>query len=52
MVQGEDGKKLKTRSGEFIKLKDLLAEAMSAATADMKLRFKEEGKLFDSNAER
>ena len=27
LVKGEDGKKLKTRSGETIKLKDLLNEA-------------------------
>lgn len=52
VVQGEDGKKLKTRSGEFIKLKDLLSEAVNAATTDMKLRYKEEGKTFDAAAER
>lgn len=32
-VQGEDGKPLKTRSGENVKLKDLLDEAVERATA-------------------
>lgn len=35
LVQGEDGKKLKTRSGETIRLKDLLDEAVSRAQADL-----------------
>lgn len=35
LVQGEDGKKFKTRSGETIKLKDLLHEAIKIATEDM-----------------
>jgi arginyl-tRNA synthetase len=35
LVQGEDGKKFKTRSGETIKLKDLLNEAIKIATEDM-----------------
>lgn len=33
LVQGEDGKKLKTRSGETVKLKDLLDEAIAHARA-------------------
>ncbi|MCM1982188.1 arginine--tRNA ligase [Lyngbya confervoides] len=34
LVQGEDGKKLKTRSGETIRLRDLLDEAVERARAD------------------
>jgi arginyl-tRNA synthetase len=41
LVQGEDGKKLKTRSGDTVRLKDLLDEAVSAATTDL------EGRLVD-----
>ncbi|MGB7565908.1 MAG: arginine--tRNA ligase, partial [Prochlorococcaceae cyanobacterium] len=33
LVQGEDGKKLKTRSGETVRLKDLLDEAVERADA-------------------
>ncbi len=44
LVQGEDGKKLKTRSGETIRLKDLLAEAIQRAETDLLLRLKEEGR--------
>lgn len=39
LVLGEDGKKLKTRSGEAIKLKDLLNEAIVRVHADLKTRF-------------
>jgi arginyl-tRNA synthetase len=35
VVQGEDGKKFKTRSGEIIKLKDLLGEAVAKARDDI-----------------
>lgn len=42
LVQGEDGKKLKTRSGETIRLQDLLDEAVSRAQADMAARLQEE----------
>lgn len=38
LVQGEDGKKFATRSGDTVKLKDLLDEAMRIAGDDMKSR--------------
>ncbi len=38
LVQGEDGKKLKTRSGETIRLVDLLDEAIQRAKEDLKDR--------------
>jgi arginyl-tRNA synthetase len=41
-VQGEDGKKLKTRSGDTIKLKDLLDEAIERARADLQERLAQE----------
>ncbi|NJN74251.1 MAG: arginine--tRNA ligase [Limnothrix sp. RL_2_0] len=41
LVQGEDGKKLKTRSGETIKLKSLLDEAMVRSKADLEARLTE-----------
>lgn len=44
LVQGEDGKKLKTRSGETIKLRDLLDEAIARSYADLEFRLKEEGR--------
>lgn len=44
LVLGEDGKKLKTRSGDTIKLKDLLDEAIALARKDLETRFKEEGR--------
>jgi len=42
LVQGEDGKKLKTRSGETVKLKDLLDEAIVRARADLENRLQTE----------
>ncbi len=42
LVQGEDGKKLKTRSGETIRLVDLLDEAIQRAKKDLKDRLKME----------
>ncbi len=39
-VQGEDGKKFKTRSGETVRLKDLLEEAIVRARADLETRLK------------
>jgi arginyl-tRNA synthetase len=42
LVQGEDGKKLKTRSGETVRLKDLLDEAISRARADLQERLQKE----------
>ncbi|MEM9002589.1 MAG: arginine--tRNA ligase [Cyanobacteria bacterium P01_F01_bin.86] len=44
LVQGEDGKKLKTRSGETIRLKDLLDEAIKRAQHDLETRIQEEGR--------
>ncbi|MFM7580378.1 MAG: arginine--tRNA ligase, partial [Microcystaceae cyanobacterium] len=45
LVKGEDGKKLKTRSGETIRLKDLLAEAVNHARRDLEQRIQEEGRI-------
>mmetsp|Transcript_26193 Transcript_26193/g.33958 ORF Transcript_26193/g.33958 Transcript_26193/m.33958 type:complete len:658 (+) Transcript_26193:86-2059(+) len=50
LVQGEDGKKFKTRSGETVKLKDLLEEAVKIATADITERYEAEGKEVDEEA--
>eukprot|EP00639_Heterosigma_akashiwo_P008919 CAMPEP_0194601532 /NCGR_PEP_ID=MMETSP0292-20121207/29067_1 /TAXON_ID=39354 /ORGANISM="Heterosigma akashiwo, Strain CCMP2393" /LENGTH=603 /DNA_ID=CAMNT_0039463515 /DNA_START=210 /DNA_END=2022 /DNA_ORIENTATION=+ len=50
LVQGEDGKKFKTRSGDTVKLKDLLEEAVRIATEDMAQRFAEDGKDMDAEA--
>ncbi|KAJ1494480.1 Arginyl-tRNA synthetase [Baffinella frigidus] len=50
LVQGEDGKKFATRSGETVKLRDLLDEAVKIATEDMKTRFLTEGKDWDQEA--
>jgi arginyl-tRNA synthetase len=44
LVKGEDGKKLKTRSGETVKLKDLLDEAVNYARQDLEKRLTEEGR--------
>lgn len=44
LVQGEDGKKLKTRSGETVRLRDLLDEAIARARADLAARIQEEGR--------
>jgi arginyl-tRNA synthetase len=44
LVLGEDGKKLKTRSGETIKLKELLDEAINLARQDLETRIKQEGR--------
>lgn len=44
LVKGEDGKKLKTRSGETIKLKDLLNEAVIYAQNDLETRLKNESR--------
>eukprot|EP00962_Isochrysis_galbana_P052088 scaffold23453_cov67-Isochrysis_galbana.AAC.1 len=44
LVQGEDGKKFKTRSGETVKLVDLLMEALSRARADVEARLAAEGR--------
>ena len=42
LVQGEDGKKLKTRAGDTVRLKDLLDEAVERAEADLRRRLGEE----------
>ncbi len=42
LVQGEDGKKLKTRSGDTVRLRDLLDEAVERAEADLRRRLQEE----------
>jgi arginyl-tRNA synthetase len=44
LVQGEDGKKLKTRSGETVRLRDLLDEAIARACTDLETRLQEEGR--------
>ncbi|PZO43690.1 MAG: arginine--tRNA ligase [Leptolyngbya sp.] len=44
VVQGEDGKKFKTRSGDTVKLKDLLDEAVSRARADLEARIQTEAR--------
>ena len=42
LVQGDDGKKLKTRAGDTVRLKDLLDEAVERAQADLRRRLEEE----------
>ncbi|MBE9158451.1 arginine--tRNA ligase [Nodosilinea sp. LEGE 06152] len=42
VVQGEDGKKFKTRSGDTVRLKDLLDEAVSRARTDLENRIQAE----------
>lgn len=44
LVLAEDGKKIKTRSGETIRLKDLLDEAIIRAKRDLENRLKTEGR--------
>jgi arginyl-tRNA synthetase len=44
VVQGEDGKKFKTRSGDTVRLQDLLDEAIARARADLTARLAEEGR--------
>lgn len=44
LVQGEDGKKLKTRSGETVRLRDLLDEAIARSRADLEARLTAEGR--------
>ncbi|MBD1824974.1 arginine--tRNA ligase [Cyanobacteria bacterium FACHB-DQ100] len=38
LVQGEDGKKLKTRSGDTVRLRDLLDEAVERSRTDLETR--------------
>ncbi|NDC35789.1 MAG: arginine--tRNA ligase [Synechococcaceae bacterium WB9_2_112] len=42
LVQGDDGKKLKTRSGDTVRLRDLLDEAVERAEADLRRRLADE----------
>ncbi len=42
LVQGPDGKKLKTRAGDTVRLKDLLDEAVERAEADLRRRLQQE----------
>lgn len=44
LVLGEDGKRLKTRSGETIRLMDLLMEAIARSRADLEQRLATEGR--------
>ena len=44
LVLGKDGKRIKTRSGETVKLKDLLDEAVDYAREELETRLKEEGR--------
>ncbi|MDB4336789.1 arginine--tRNA ligase, partial [Synechococcus sp. AH-603-M21] len=49
LVQGEDGKKLKTRSGDTVRLRDLLDEAVERAEADLRRRLQEEERHEDES---
>jgi len=42
LVQGEDGKKLKTRAGDTVRLKELLDEAVERCEADLRRRLAQE----------
>jgi len=44
LVQGEDGKKFKTRSGDVVKLKDLLDEAVVRSRAELEARLAADGR--------
>lgn len=44
LVQGEDGKKLKTRSGETVRLRDLLDESIARTRTDLESRLQKEGR--------
>ncbi len=45
LVQGIDGKKLKTREGDIIKLKDLLSESVKRAKEDLLKRLENESRF-------
>ena len=49
LVQGEDGKKLKTRSGDTVRLRDLLDEAVERSEADLRRRLEEEEREEDES---
>lgn len=44
VVQGEDGKKFKTRSGDTVRLIDLLNEAIARARKDLEMRLAEDNR--------
>jgi arginyl-tRNA synthetase len=44
LVLGEDGKKFKTRSGDTVRLRDLLDEAVTRTRADLEARLQEDGR--------
>jgi arginyl-tRNA synthetase len=53
LVQGDDGKKFATRSGDTVKLKDLLNEAIRIAGADIRSRNKDKAdKAFEARVDR
>ncbi|MBE9230177.1 arginine--tRNA ligase [Cuspidothrix issatschenkoi LEGE 03284] len=45
LVLGEDGKKFKTRSGDTVRLRDLLDEAINRSRADIEKRLQEDGRV-------
>jgi arginyl-tRNA synthetase len=49
LVQGDDGKKLKTRSGDTVRLKDLLDEAVERTEADLRQRLADEQRSEDES---
>jgi arginyl-tRNA synthetase len=49
LVQGEDGKKFKTRSGDTVKLADLLDEAARRVRVELEKRFDDEAKKAAEN---
>ena len=48
LIQGNDGKKLKTREGKTIRLKDLLSESINRAREDLMIRIKTEKRNEDN----
>ena len=49
LVQGEDGKKLKTRSGDTVRLRDLLDESVERFGAILDARIAEEDRLQEAD---
>ena len=47
LVQGADGRKLKTRAGDTVRLRDLLDQAVQRARADLERRLADEGRQED-----
>ena len=52
LVQGEDGKKFATRSGDTVKLKDLLDEAVRIAGKDLRERYSDPDAAFLDRVDR